>query len=51
VARTWKLVSAGPIATELVNTASGLCASDPATGTQLVIAACANTATTTWHLE
>jgi GH25 family lysozyme M1 (1,4-beta-N-acetylmuramidase) len=50
-ARTWKLVSAGPIATELVNTASGLCAGDPATGTQLVIAACANTATTTWHLE
>ena len=51
VARTWKLVSAGPIATELVNTASGLCAADPATGTQLVIAACANSATTTWHLE
>jgi GH25 family lysozyme M1 (1,4-beta-N-acetylmuramidase) len=50
-ARTWKLASAGPIATELVNTASGLCAADPATGTQLVIAACANTATTTWHLE
>jgi GH25 family lysozyme M1 (1,4-beta-N-acetylmuramidase) len=50
-ARTWKLVSAGPIATELVNTASGLCAGDPASGTQLVIAACANTATTTWHLE
>jgi GH25 family lysozyme M1 (1,4-beta-N-acetylmuramidase) len=50
-ARTWKLVSAGPIATELVNTASGLCAGDPATGTQLVIAACANTTTTTWHLE
>ena len=50
-ARTWKLVSAGPIATELVNTASGLCAGDPATGTQLVMAACANTATTTWHLE
>jgi GH25 family lysozyme M1 (1,4-beta-N-acetylmuramidase) len=50
-ARTWKLVSAGPIATELVNTASGLCAADPATGTQLVIAACANSATTTWHLE
>jgi GH25 family lysozyme M1 (1,4-beta-N-acetylmuramidase) len=50
-ARTWTLVSAGPIATELVNTASHLCAGDPATGTQLVIAACANTATTTWHLE
>jgi len=50
-ARTWTLVSAGPIATELVNTASHLCASDPATGTQLVIAACANTATATWHLE
>jgi GH25 family lysozyme M1 (1,4-beta-N-acetylmuramidase) len=51
VARSWNLVSAGPIATELVNTASGLCAADPATGTQLVIAACANSATTTWHLE
>jgi GH25 family lysozyme M1 (1,4-beta-N-acetylmuramidase) len=51
VARSWKIVSAGPIATELVNTASGLCAADPASGTQLVIAACANSATTTWHLE
>ena len=51
VARSWKIVSACPIATELVNTASGLCAADPASGTQLVIAACANSATTTWHLE
>ena len=40
-----------PIATELVNAASRLCASDPATGTQLVIAACAKSATTTWHFE
>jgi beta-glucosidase len=47
----WKLVSAGPIATELVNTASGLCASVPPSGHQLVIAACANAAGTTWHLE
>jgi GH25 family lysozyme M1 (1,4-beta-N-acetylmuramidase) len=50
-ATKWKLVSAGPIATELVNTASGLCASVPPSGHQLVIAACANAAGTTWHLE
>ena len=49
-ATKWKLVSAGPIATELVNTASGLCASIPATGTRLALAACANAATTTWRL-
>jgi GH25 family lysozyme M1 (1,4-beta-N-acetylmuramidase) len=49
-ATKWKLVSAGPIATELVNTASGLCASIPATGTRLVLAACANAAATTWRL-
>ena len=47
----WKLVSAGPIATELVNTASGLCASIPASGTHLVAARCANTPATTWHVE
>jgi GH25 family lysozyme M1 (1,4-beta-N-acetylmuramidase) len=51
-ATKWKLVSAGPIATELVNTASGLCASVPPTGTRsLVIAACASAAATTWHVE
>jgi GH25 family lysozyme M1 (1,4-beta-N-acetylmuramidase) len=50
-AAKWKLVSAGPIASELVNTASGLCASVPASGTRLVIAACAITPATTWHLE
>jgi GH25 family lysozyme M1 (1,4-beta-N-acetylmuramidase) len=51
-ATKWKLVSAGPIATELVNTASGLCASVPPTGTRpLVIAACANAAATTSHVE
>ena len=50
-ANEWKLVSAGAIATELVNTASGRCAADPATGTQLVLAACANAATTTWRFE
>jgi GH25 family lysozyme M1 (1,4-beta-N-acetylmuramidase) len=49
-ATKWKLVAAGPIATELVNTASGLCASIPATGTRLALAACANAATTTWRL-
>ena len=47
----WKLVPDGLIATELVNTASGLCAADPATGTQLVIEPCANTATSTWRFE
>jgi GH25 family lysozyme M1 (1,4-beta-N-acetylmuramidase) len=50
-ATKWKLVSAGPIATELVNTASGLCASIPTTGTRLALAACANAATTTWRVE
>jgi GH25 family lysozyme M1 (1,4-beta-N-acetylmuramidase) len=50
-ATKWKLVSAGPIATELVNTASGLCASIPATGTRLALTACANAATTTWRLR
>jgi GH25 family lysozyme M1 (1,4-beta-N-acetylmuramidase) len=50
-ATKWRLVSAGPIATELVSAASGLCASIPATGTRLVIAACANAPATTWHLE
>ena len=50
-ATKWKLVSAGPIATELVNTASGLCASLPASGTRLVLAACGNTPQTTWHVE
>jgi GH25 family lysozyme M1 (1,4-beta-N-acetylmuramidase) len=50
-ATKWKLASAGPIATELVNAASGLCASVPATGTRLVIAACANAPATTWHAE
>jgi hypothetical protein len=49
-ATKWKLVSAGPIASELVNTASGLCASIPATGAQLTIAPCGNTPATTWHL-
>ncbi len=47
----WKLVSAGPIATELVNSASGLCASLPASGTRLVIAACGDTPATTWHIQ
>ena len=50
-ATKWKLVSAGPIATELVNTASGLCASVPASGKRLVIAACGDTPATTWHVE
>jgi len=47
----WKLAPDGLIATELVNTASGLCAADPATGTQLVIEPCANATTDTWRFE
>jgi GH25 family lysozyme M1 (1,4-beta-N-acetylmuramidase) len=47
----WKLVPDGLIATELVNTASGLCAADPATGTQLVIEPCTTAATDTWRLQ
>jgi GH25 family lysozyme M1 (1,4-beta-N-acetylmuramidase) len=47
----WKLAPDGLIATELVNTASGLCAADPATGTQLVIEPCTNAATNTWRFE
>jgi hypothetical protein len=47
----WKLAPDGLIATELVNTASGLCAADPATGTQLVIEPCAATATSTWRFQ
>ena len=50
-ATKWKLVAAGPIAAELVNAASGLCASVPASGANLMIAACANAPATTWHLE
>jgi hypothetical protein len=50
-AAKWQLVSAGPIATELVNTASGLCASVPPSGKRLVIAACANAPATSWHVE
>jgi len=46
----WELVSAGPIATGLVNTASGLCASVPASGTTLVIAACVIAPATTWRV-
>jgi GH25 family lysozyme M1 (1,4-beta-N-acetylmuramidase) len=47
----WKLVPDGLIVTELVNTASGLCAADPATGTQLVIEPCTTAATDTWRFE
>ena len=50
-ASKWELASAGPIASELVNAASDLCASLPASGTRLVIAACANAPATTWHVE
>ena len=47
----WKLAPDGLIATELINTASGLCAADPATGTQLVTEPCAATATATWRFQ
>jgi GH25 family lysozyme M1 (1,4-beta-N-acetylmuramidase) len=47
----WKLAADGLIATELVNTASGLCAANPATGTQLVIEPCPPSATNTWRLQ
>lgn len=47
---TWKLVSVGPIATELVSTASGLCASASSTGTKLVMAACSSTPAVTWRI-
>jgi beta-glucosidase len=48
VATKWKLVSAGSIATKLVDTASGLCAST--SGTKLVVATCASTPATTWRV-
>ena len=47
----WQLLPDGLIATELVNTASGLCAADPASGAQLVIEPCTATATSTWRLQ
>jgi GH25 family lysozyme M1 (1,4-beta-N-acetylmuramidase) len=50
-ATKWKLASEGPIATEIASTASGRCVTTPSTGTRLVIAACANTPTGTWHIE
>lgn len=50
-ATKWRLVTAGPIANELVSTASGLCVHIPSTGTRLVIAACSSTPAATWHVE
>jgi len=47
----WKLASKGPIASEIVSTASGRCVTVPSSGTRLVIAACANTSAGTWHIE
>lgn len=49
-AGTWALIWAGPIATELVSAASGLCVSVPAAGTRLVIAPCASAPATTWRV-
>jgi GH25 family lysozyme M1 (1,4-beta-N-acetylmuramidase) len=50
-ATKWRLVPAGTIASELVSAASGLCVHTPSTGTRLIIAACANTPSATWHVE
>ncbi len=51
-AATWNLAAAGPIATELVSAASGLCVTAPsaASGARLVVAACAATPAATWHV-
>jgi GH25 family lysozyme M1 (1,4-beta-N-acetylmuramidase) len=48
----WKLLSAGPIATEMVSAVSGLCVSAPPTNktSQLVLARCANAPATTWRV-
>lgn len=52
-ATRWKLVPAGPIATELSGAAAGLCAtaSSSAVGAKLVIQSCASTPAATWHVE
>jgi GH25 family lysozyme M1 (1,4-beta-N-acetylmuramidase) len=50
-ATKWKLVSVGPIATDIASIASGGCATVPSAGTRLVIEPCANTTTGTWHIE
>jgi len=52
-AATWKLVPAGPIATELVSAASGLCVTTPsaAPNARLAIEPCAATPNATWHVE
>jgi len=51
-ATKWKLVSAGPIATELVSAVSRLCVSAPLTSknNRLVLAPCANAPATTWRV-
>jgi len=49
-ATKWKLGSAGPVATEIASTASGRCVTVPGAGPRLVIAACADTPTGTWHI-
>jgi GH25 family lysozyme M1 (1,4-beta-N-acetylmuramidase) len=46
----WELVTVGQVDTGLVNTASGLCASVPSSGTSLVIAACIIAPATTWRI-
>jgi GH25 family lysozyme M1 (1,4-beta-N-acetylmuramidase) len=50
-ATKWKLIPAGPIATEVASTASGLCVTIPSSGTALVIESCAPTPAATWQVE
>ena len=49
----WKLASAGPIASELVSTTSGLCVTVPAgqsaSGTKLVLGTCSTALESTWR--
>jgi GH25 family lysozyme M1 (1,4-beta-N-acetylmuramidase) len=47
----WTVVPAGRVAVELKNADSGKCATASATGTGLVIAACAANPAGTWHIE
>ncbi len=50
-ATKWKLITDGPIAVKLASAASGLCLTVPASGTRMIIAACAATPAGTWHVE
>ncbi len=50
-ATEWKLVAAGPIATEIASAASGLCVTVPSTGASLAAEPCAATPAAAWHVE